>query len=93
MPYIDENDLLLVAGDLGAGIFPASELYDWHVMAIKNAGRDPVSKVRFGLALKEAGWKSYTKYREGRMARCWMINKPWAARGYQYVTSPTPVQD
>jgi hypothetical protein len=88
LPYVDEPDLLLLAADLGHGVFPAGDLYDWHVSAVRQAGREPVTKKRFGMALKEAGWYSSTRYQEGRMTRCWMINKPWARRGQEYVANP-----
>jgi phage/plasmid-associated DNA primase len=87
LPYVDEDDLLDLAGDLGAGIFPGAEIYNWYLAFMEQAGRKPVSKTRFGLALKEAGWKPSTKYLDGRMVRCWMINKPWARRGQEKLTS------
>jgi hypothetical protein len=90
LPYVDEADLLLLAGDLGAGIFSAGELYEWHALAVRQAGREPVSKKKFGLALKEAGWLDSVRYRDGKMTRCWMITKPWARRGTEYVQSLGP---
>lgn len=85
MPYIDEDDLLLLAGDLGAGVFPAADLYDWHALAVRQGGREPVGKTKFGKALKAAGWRGMVEYRGGVMARCWLITKPWARRGAAYV--------
>jgi len=88
IPYVDEDDLLLIAGDLGAGVFPAADVYNWYVSAAKQEGRKPVTKVRFGLALKEARWQSSVQYQEGRATRCWLINKPWARRGHEFVHRP-----
>lgn len=84
-PYVEEADLLLLAGDLGPGVFPAGHLYDWHAQAVRQVGRQPVTKKKFGSALKEAGWASSTRYLEGRMTRCWMITNPWARRGQEHI--------
>lgn len=81
LPYIDEQDLIELAADLGSGVFPSATLYDWYCVMMRQASREPVSKVKFGLALKEAGWLSGTDRIDGVMVRTWMINKPWARRG------------
>lgn len=81
IPYVVEDDLVDLAGDLGPGIFPSSEVYDWHVSMLKDVGREPVSKKKFGTALKEAGWVGSSRYLGGKVVRCWMITKPWARRG------------
>lgn len=84
LPYIDENDLLDLAADLGVGWFPASRLYDWHRMIVVDEYRRPVvGKSKFGRALREAGWQSQPRYLDGRMVRCWFINKPWNRRGLE----------
>jgi hypothetical protein len=81
-PYVDEDDLLSLAADMGAGYFSAGHLYEWYTSTIKNDGRLPVSKKAFGVALRTAGWLSSLRTVEpGRQARCWLINKPWARRG------------
>lgn len=85
IPYVDEDDLLLIAGDMGAGTFTAAELYDWYVSALRQAGREPVSKKWFGSALTEAGWRQRTLSRDRRMTRCWLITNPWARRGAEFV--------
>lgn len=85
LPYVDEDDLLLLAGDLGAGVFPAADIYDWHVQAVTQAGRQAVSKKRFGTALGEAGWTAMVRKLDGRMTRCWLITNPWARRGAEFV--------
>jgi hypothetical protein len=92
MPYVDEDDLLQVAGELGHGVFTAASLYDWYAGCVKSEGRKPVTKVRFGLALKEAGWTPSVEYRDQVMVRCWLITKPWARRGHAVVNLPgTPL--
>jgi hypothetical protein len=83
MPYVEERDIVLLAADLGAGYFTASELYAWHSEMIKVEGREPVSKKAFGMALKEAGLKAVIRRtgEEGKPARCWLITRPWQRRG------------
>lgn len=89
LPYVDEGDILLLAGDLGAGVFPAADLYGWYAQAARQDGREPVGKKKFGLALKEAGWLGSIRYRGGTMVRCWMITKPWARRGAEHIRAST----
>ena len=76
-----------MAADLGAGTFTAADLYGWYVSLLKQEGREPVTKQKFGTALKEAGWHSSTEYLNDRMTRCWMVTKPWARRGLEYLNS------
>lgn len=84
LPYIEEDDLLDLAADLGAGYFSSLELYEWHSRILdQESHRKPVSRTRFGLALKEAGWSSSVRYMDRRMIRCWLINKSWARRGQE----------
>lgn len=86
VPYVDEDDLLLVAGDKGAGVFTAAELYEWYAMALEQVGREPVSRRWFGSALKEAGWANLSRKVDQRMTRCWRITNPWARRGEEFVS-------
>lgn len=85
LPYVDEEDLLSLAVDLGHGIFPSADIYNWYVQGVTHDGREPVSKKKFGLALKEAGWHNSAEYRDGRVVRCWLINKPWERRGQAWL--------
>jgi hypothetical protein len=89
LPYVDENDLLELAADLGPGVFIGADVYNWYVSLAEQSGRAPVSKKKFGMALGEAGWTSSLEYRGGRMARCWVINKPWYRRGMAHINEPT----
>lgn len=84
-PYIETDDLLYLAADLGPGYFSAGQLYEWHVSQLSEVDRLPVSKKRFGMTLKEHGWQNSVRQVEGRQVRCWLINKPWARRGDQYL--------
>lgn len=77
LPYVDLDDLVLMARELGAGTFSAGQLHGWYASNVEKVGRKPVTKVRFGLALKEAGWSSSTKYLDGTMVRCWTVDKGW----------------
>lgn len=83
MPYIEERDILMLAADLGAGYFTATDLHAWYASTIKEDGREPVTKKAFGLALKEAGLTPTTRRLgdEGKPARCWLITLPWYRRG------------
>jgi hypothetical protein len=81
LPYVDEDDLVEIAGDLQWGVFTAATIYNWYLSMMEHQGRKPVTKTRFGLALREAGWTDSTRYQDGRMVRCWMITKPWHRRG------------
>ena len=83
LPRVDEDDLVELAADLGAGIFPAADIYNWYVSIAEDSGRRPVGKKAFGVFLKESGWQPSINYLNGKMTRCWMINKPWARRGAQ----------
>lgn len=87
VPYVCEDDLLAIAGDKGAGVFSAADLYDWYVSIARETGREPVGKRWFGLALKEAGWASSTRKIHGAATRCWLITLPWARRGAEHVQS------
>lgn len=89
LPFVEEDDLLEVAADLGPGVFPSADIYAWHARAIAQAGRKPVSPRAFGLFLRVAGWQSSINYIGGRTTRCWMINKPWARRGVVHVSDPS----
>lgn len=88
LPYVDEEDLLEIAGEMEFGVFASAELYRWHCSLVEDAGREPVGRTKFGRALTEAGWKSSLDYRDGRMVRCWMIPKPWARRGAEFINKP-----
>lgn len=83
VPYVDEEDLELLAVDMGAGWFSSADLYRWHSDQINDddPDRKPVGRTMFGRALREAGWKEGGKYLNGRMTRCWMITLPWVRRG------------
>jgi hypothetical protein len=83
LPYVDEDDLLDLAADLGAGTFPAADIYGWHKSLVEGFGREPVTKRRFGAALREAGWNDSSEYRGGRMVRCWLITRSWNRRGLE----------
>jgi hypothetical protein len=88
IPYVDENDLLSLAADLGHGVFPSADLYNWYARTVTDeGGREPVGKRKFGVALKEAGWSRSSRYLDGRMVRCWTITKPWARRGQEWLKS------
>ena len=82
LPYVGDDDLALLAVDLGSGYFPAGDLYDWYTRAIAEEGRQPVSKKRFGMAMAAARWHPEIRTVEpGKQARCWLITRPWVRRG------------
>jgi hypothetical protein len=81
LAYVTEDDIALLAADLGAGYFTASQLYDWHVITARQEGRPEPSKKALGMALKEAGLKCSVRRVEGRPARCWLLTRPWERRG------------
>jgi hypothetical protein len=82
LPYVDDDDLAELAVDMGAGWFTAASLYDWYVLMIEPAGRQPVSKKRFGMELAARNWHSSLRTVDARkQARCWLVNKPWVRRG------------
>jgi hypothetical protein len=82
-PYVNEQDLMLLAADVGAGWKSASDLYDWYAATVRPEGREPVTKKWFGLALAEAGLTSSTRrLNDDRdTVRCWLITRPWVRRG------------
>lgn len=87
MPYVDENDLLLLAADIGPGVFRADELHTAYSASVRDEGREPVTKRAFGSALKQAGWTPIAKYKDGQQRRCWVVSKPWVRRGNEMLAA------
>jgi hypothetical protein len=92
---VDERDLEILAADLGARWVAVSELYDWYVAMINPEGRLPLTKKAFGLALKEAGWRSAVRRMgdESKPARCWLITLPWYRRGLELMAREKAASD
>lgn len=80
LPYVDVDDLLELAVELGAGYFPAADLYTWHCSQVGEKGRKPVSKKAFGSALREAKWQSSVRRIDNVNTRCWLITRGWERR-------------
>jgi hypothetical protein len=81
LAYVTEEDVALLAADLGAGYFTASQLYEWHVSTANREGREAPSKKAFGMALKEAGLRCSVRRVDGRPARCWLLTRSWERKG------------
>lgn len=79
-PYVEENDLLDLAAEFGAGYHPSATIYGVHAELLAAVDRLPMSRRSFGLALREAGWMPVVKRKDRRMTRCWRITNPWVRR-------------
>lgn len=88
LPYVDEEDLYGLASDLSAGHFSSAEVYDWHTKLLEREGRKPVDRKTFGLALKEAGWKSSVRRIDGKPTRCWLITRGFERKALAHFASP-----
>lgn len=81
-PYVDENDLIDLAYDLGPGWIATADLYlAYTEMIYLHEKRPPVPKRAFGNALNQAGWRASSRYLNGSTTRCRLITNQWVRRG------------
>jgi hypothetical protein len=88
LPYVDEEDLYELASDLSVGYHSSADIYAWHVKLLERHGRKPVDRKTFGLALKEAGWKSSVRRQDGTPTRCWLITRGFERKALAFLSSP-----
>jgi len=66
----------------GAGWYTSADLYDWYASMAREAELEPVTKKKFGMVLRELGYRSTIRRVDGKGARCWFISAR-AARGQE----------
>lgn len=70
------ENLKRVVEDIGGpGVYPSADLYRWYVGMCRESGLESVSRRKFGLVLKEMGYRSVTRRVCDQPTRCWVITR------------------
>jgi hypothetical protein len=57
----------------GAGFYTSSDLYTWYAAMTREDGAEPISVKKFGMVLRELGYKPRTQRVNGILRRGWFI--------------------
>ena len=76
------ENLKILVDDMGAepGWYTSASLYGWYLGMCKEAGLEPVTQKKFGMVLRELGYRTQVRRTDGTTARCWYLTRR-AARG------------
>lgn len=59
--------------DAEPGWYTSAALYGWYEGMASESGLEPVSQKKFGMVLRELGFRNALRRSAGQPARCWFI--------------------
>jgi hypothetical protein len=59
----------------GPGWYTSAHLYAWYAAMAREAKLEPVSQKRFGMVLRELGYRSAIRRVDGKGARSWYLTR------------------